>query len=417
MKNTLADFNFFYTFFRPFVDYGTYNHYRNVVIRGRNNIPWGEHYIFAPCHQNALMDALLVLLITHRPVAFLARADIFSNPTIASFLNFLRISPVYRIRDGRDQLGKNEEVFNNSRDVLLKGMPLCLMAEGRHNDKHQMLPLVKGMFRIAGETQKRLGDKPLYIVPVGIDYDEYQQPYSNVCINIGKPIAVQDYMPMYEENEPVALNQMRDALAVALKGQMHHVTTKEEYDAEYAYCHMQTQATLKELSLSNTPWGRFMARKHISEQLANLAEEERATHLAEGAAWAQQVAEQGVPLWFASKGWNWGKTALSVLGVLTTLWLILPIWKYWMLSNLIVYLPTHLLAKKLIKDTQFRSSVNYGIRLFATFFYILIAAIVMALTHSVASGLTTIVLGMLSAHVTPRIFMLLRDIYYSLKYN
>lgn len=419
MKNSLADFNFFYTFFRPFVDYGTYSHYRTTTIKGRENLPTDGPYIFAPCHQNALMDALLVLNITHRPVAFLARADIFKNPTLAAFLRFLRISPVYRIRDGRDQLSKNEAVFNNSRDVLLSGMPLCLMAEGTHNNKHQMLPLVKGMFRIAGETQKRLGDKKLYIVPVGFDYDEYQQTYSNICINIGKPISVSDFMPMYEENEPVALNQMRDALAVALKEQMHHVETKEHYDAEFAYCHLKTQETLKELNLRNDAWGRFMARKHISRQLWGKSEEEKAPLYAQGEAYAAALQRKGVPLWFASKNWNWGKSLLALAVVILTVMLILQFvgLKVWLLSNLIVYLPTSLLVKRLIKDTQFRSSVNYGIRLFVTFFYVLIAGIVAACCGGLMHGLLYWVVGAISVYVTPRFMVLLRDVLYGTKIN
>ena len=417
MKNSLADFNFFYTFFRPFVDYGTYSHYRTTTIKGRENIPWNEHYIFAPCHQNALMDALVVLNITHRPVAFLARADIFKNPTLAAFLHFLRISPVYRIRDGRDQLSKNEEVFNNSRDVLLKGMPLCLMAEGTHNNKHQLLPLVKGMFRIAGETQKRLGEKKLYIVPVGFDYDEYQEPYSNLCINIGKPISVTDFMPMYEENEPVALNQMRQALAESLKGQMHHVETKEHYDAEFAYCHLKTQDTLKELKLKNNAWGRFMARKHISQQLSQLSDEEKAPMYAQGEQYAAALKRKGVPLWFASKGWNWGKSLLALLAVALVVALVLKFvgLKMWLLSNLIVYLPTNLLVKRLIKDTQFRSSVNYGIRLFVTFLYVLIAGIVVACVNSPIVGLLYWLTGAASVFVTPRVFIVLRDLYYGIR--
>lgn len=416
MKNTLADFNFFYSFFRPVVDYGTRAHYRSVTIKGRENIPWDEHYIFAPCHQNALMDALLVLLITGKPVVFLARADIFSNPTIAAFLNFLRISPVYRIRDGRDQLGKNEQVFNNSRDVLLKGMPLCLMAEGRHNDKRQMLPLVKGMFRIAGETQKRLGEKPLYIVPVGFDYDEYERPYSNVCLNIGKPIAVQDFMATYESNEPVALNQMRDALAVSLKGQMHHVSAKEEYEAEYAYCHQQTPSTLKALKLRNNAWGRFMARKHVSEQVSEMAEDERTRVFAEGAAYAKGLKKAGVPLSFAS-AFN-GSDLLVETGLAAMVLVLIALtvgFKFWILSDLIVYLPTSLLVRKLIKDTQFRSSVNYGIRLFVTFLYILIGAVITAFVVGPFRGLLFLIVGALSAYVTPRIFMWARDVYYAIR--
>lgn len=415
MKNTLADFNFFYSILRPLVDYGTYNHYRSVTIKGRENLPQHDAYILAPCHQNALMDALLILLINPRPIAFLARADIFQKKAQAKALNFLRIGPVYRIRDGRDNLSRNDQVFKNSREVLEKGVPLCLMAEGTHNDKHQMLPLVKGMFRIACGTQKELGDKPLYIVPVGLDYDHYEDLYHNVCINIGKPIDVRPFMAEYETNEPVALNQMRQALAEGLGQQMHNVLANEHYDDEYAYCHLKTQETLKELKLKNNPWGRFMARKHISQQLAQLTEEDKLPLYAQGAAFAAEQKQKGVPLWFASKGWTRGKSLLALLAVAFTVWAIAPIWKYWLLSNLIVYLPTHLITKYKIKDPQFRSSVNFGIRLFATFLYMLITFIVFICCKGFWTALGVLLLGFVSIHVTPRIFILLRDVWYGMK--
>jgi 1-acyl-sn-glycerol-3-phosphate acyltransferase len=415
MKNTLADFNFFYSILRPLVDYGTYNHYRSVTIKGRENLPQHDAYILAPCHQNALMDALLILLIHPRPIAFLARADIFQKKAQAKALNFLRIGPVYRIRDGRDNLSRNDQVFKNSREVLEKGVPLCLMAEGTHNDKHQMLPLVKGMFRIACGTQKELGDKPLYIVPVGLDYDHYEDLYHNVCINIGKPIDVRPFMAEYETNEPVALNQMRQALAEGLGQQMHNVLADEHYDDEYAYCHLKTQETLKELKLKNNPWGRFMARKHISQQLAQLTEEDKLPLYAQGAAFAAEQKQKGVPLWFASKGWTRGKSLLALLAVAFTVWAIAPIWKYWLLSNLIVYLPTHLITKYKIKDPQFRSSVNFGIRLFATFLYMLITFIVFICCKGFWTALGVLLLGFVSIHVTPRIFILLRDVWYGMK--
>jgi 1-acyl-sn-glycerol-3-phosphate acyltransferase len=415
MKNTLADFNFFYSILRPLVDYGTYNHYRSVTIKGRENLPQHDAYILAPCHQNALMDALLILLIHPRPIAFLARADIFQKKAQAKALNFLRIGPVYRIRDGRDNLSRNDQVFKNSREVLEKGVPLCLMAEGTHNDKHQMLPLVKGMFRIACGTQKELGDKPLYIVPVGLDYDHYEDLYHNVCINIGKPIDVRPFMAEYESNEPVALNQMRQALAEGLGQQMHNVLANEHYDDEYAYCHLKTQETLKELKLKNNPWGRFMARKHISQQLAQLTEEDKLPLYAQGAAFAAEQKQKGVPLWFASKGWTRGKSLLALLAVAFTVWAIAPIWKYWLLSNLIVYLPTHLITKYKIKDPQFRSSVNFGIRLFATFLYMLITFIVFICCKGFWTALGVLLLGFVSIHVTPRIFILLRDVWYGMK--
>lgn len=412
MKTKLADFNFFYSLLLPVVLYGVRCHYRRFMVKGRENIPWGEHFIIAPCHQNALMDALVVLEVMNRKTVFLARADIFQNPVARFFLTWLRISPVYRIRDGRDSLSRNEEIFNTSRQVLEKGVPLCLMAEGRHNDRHQLLPLVKGMFRIAGATQAELGDKPLYILPMGLDYDHYECLYHNVSAYIGKPIDIRQFMAEYAANEPVALNQMRGSLTVALKGQMHDVTSHDRYDDEYAYCHLKTQETLRQLHLSNNPFNRFLARKHVSEAVAALPEEQRQPLYDQGAAFAADCGRRGVPLWFAAKGWNGGKSLLAVLAVLLTVAAIAPIWKYWLLSNVAIFLPTHLFVRRAIKDTQFRSSVNYGIRLLLQFINGIVVFIVFTCMRNVWWGLGMVGLCILSAWVTPRVFMLLRDVWY-----
>ena len=416
MKNKLADFNFFYSLLLPVVLYGVRCHYRRFIVKGKENIPWGDPFIIAPCHQNALMDALVILEAMRHKTVFLARADIFQKPVTRYLLTGLRISPVYRIRDGKESLSRNEEIFNTSREVIKQGVPLCLMAEGTHNDRHQLLPLVKGMFRIAGATQSDLGDKPLYILPVGLDYDHYECLYHSVCVNIGKPIDVRQFMDEYETNEPVALNQMRRTLTASLKAQMHHVVSKDNYDNEYAYCHLMTQATLGQLQQPNNPWGRFMARKYTSEYISNLSEEERAPLYEKGAAFAADCRRSKVPLWFASKGWNWGKELLALLAALLTIAAITPIWKYWLLCNPIIYIPTHLFVRHSIKDPQFRSSVNYGIRLLLQSLYAIVIFIVFTCLHGIWWGLGMALLCVVSAWVTPRIFILLRDAWYGLKW-
>lgn len=414
MKNSLADFNFFYSAFSLATNYVTRCHYRKIVEKGRENIPVGEHFIVAPCHQNALMDPMLILQSFNKPVVFLARADIFKKPAIRAILTWLRISPVYRIRDGRDQLGRNEEIFDTAREVIEKNVPLCLMAEGRHNDRHQLLPLVKGMFRIAGATQLELGDTPLYILPVGIDYDEYEKPEASVVVNYGKPIDIRQFAEVYKENQPVALNQMRDALTPALKDLMHHVGSQDHYDEEYAYCHLKTQETLERLDLSNDVWGRFQARRHISLEMAGLSEEQREACYAEGAAFAEECRKKGVPLWFASKnvtstqvGWTF-----VILVAFVLLLSVSHLWGKWLISNIPVYLPTHLIPKYKIKDPQFRSSVNYGIRLIAQFLYTLVVAIVFWCTQGFFAGLMISIFSILSARLMPLLFARLRDVYY-----
>lgn len=401
------------------VNPATRGHYRTIVARGKERLPKDGPYIFAPCHQNALMDPLILLEILGRRVVFLARADIFKKPTIRAILTFLRIMPAFRIRDGRDQLGKNAEIFEKSVEVLLNGVPLCLMAEGTHNDKHQLRPLVKGMFRIAGEACRRLNGKPLYIVPVGMDYDEYEKPYSNVCVEFGEPIDIRPFMEDFVNNEPVALNRMREALTQGLKGVMHHVESTDRYDDEYAYSHLKTQDYLKENRLHNTQWNRYEARKAITRRLATLSDGDREGLLDEGKAFAERCRKRGIPLWFASKGWNWWKSLLTLLG--TALLLIITIGidpellLLLFIANPIVFLPTHLITHRIIEDPQFRSSINYGIRLGLHILYVPILFIVTAIVAGLLKAGVMLALCLMSAMVTPHLLALLRDVWYSLK--
>ena len=422
MKRSLADFNLFYTLVFPVVQFATLCHYRRVVVRGKENIPHDQQYILAPCHQNAMMDPLVVLMVMYRPIVFLARADIFAKPVARFFLTWLRISPVYRIRDGREQLTRNEAVFDNARQALEKGMPLCLMAEGTHNNRHQLLPLVKGMFRIAGETQRDLGDKPLYIVPVGLDYDHYENPYSSVVVNICPPIDVRQYMAEFSDNEPVALNHMRQDLTLAMKDAIHQVNADEHYDDEYAYCHLKTADNLKSLHLRNNVWGRFMARRHVSQQLAQLDPDSLVPRYDEGAAFARECEARHVPLWFASKCLGvpeWllvARWTLGLLGLLLLLFLCRDMLLLWILSNPVVYLPTHLIAKAKVKDPQFRSSINYGIRFALTLVYILTLFVLEICTSGLWRAVGILLMGLLSAWLTPKVYVFLRDLLYGYRW-
>ena len=89
----------------------------------------------------------------------------------------------------------------------------------------------------------------------------------------------------------------------------------------------------------------------------------------------------------------------------------------WLLSNPIVYLPTHLLAKAKVKDPQFRSSINYGIRFGLTLVYMILLFIVAVCVAGIWKALALVLLGVLSAFVTPRVFVLLRDMYYGYRWK
>ena len=389
MAKEIQDNNILYNILSPLVQFGTRCHYQVFDVHGLENLPTDGAYIIAPCHQQALMEPLAVLNFAPKPPVFLARADIFAKPVIRAILTFLKILPVYRMRDGMDNLAKNNDIFEKSRAVLLDGFPLCLMAEGRHNNRHQLLPLVKGMFRIAGETQRKLGDHPLYIVPTGIDFDEYERPYSNLVVHIGKPIAVQPFMETFEENEPVALNQMRETLARELRPLMHDIRSKEHYDEIFTLCVALNKRMRRAAGLRNNAWNRFRMRQQIATA-CDAMEAQGDSRFPQLMDQSRDYSDRCKRLHFHVKTpaehWSVGGTlaALAPLVALAVALVAVPVVRWVALFLLLCYpipfLPTHLITRKLIADTQFRSSVNFGIRFLLSFLYAIVIGIVVACT-------------------------------------
>lgn len=397
----IYQFNLTYSALRPLVEFATKCHYRRFVIRGKKHLPKGCSYIIAPNHQNAMMDPLVLLCSTHQSIVFLCRSDIFAKPVANFFLTWLKILPVYRIRDGKENLSKNDEIFAKSREVLLHRVPLCLFSEGRHNDKHQLLPLVKGMFRIAGDTQHRLADKPLYIVPTGLDYDDYERPFSNIVMHIGKPIDIRPYLSIFLENEPQALVQMREALTEGLTQQMHHIQSKEHYREFYTLSNIANRHVRRRHHRVNSAWNRFITRKEITAK-ADLMEQQgdsRLNPLVDLVCQYQQLCKTlGVREKFVAERWGIFTLLFSTLAVVAIVLsaIMMPMARQVLLFLVacypIIYLPTRQIPQYSIKDTQFRSSINFAIRFVLSIFYVL--------TFSIVCGCTK---GMWLHHLMPNL--------------
>lgn len=163
--------------------------FRSLQVCGKENIPEGAAVIYAPNHVNTLLDALAVLSMEERPVVFAARADIFRKKGPAKVLDFLKIIPISRIRDGVEALAENDRTFQVASDTLNAGLPFCIFPEGRHSQELGILPLRKGIARIALKAAGDMG-KPVYIVPVGLVYEDLRIFRTSLKINIGKAMQV-----------------------------------------------------------------------------------------------------------------------------------------------------------------------------------------------------------------------------------
>jgi 1-acyl-sn-glycerol-3-phosphate acyltransferase len=206
--------------------------YRKVIVIGKDHINFDDHLIFAPNHQNALMDALAVLFTNKGQNVFLGRADIFKKKFIASLLYFLKILPVYRIRDGYSNLKENDEIFKKTIDVIRSKCGLVVLPEGDHAGFRRLRQLKKGICRIAFQADEASGfNLEIKIIPVGIEFTNYHRYRQVLTVVYGKPIETAVYHELYKKSPEIALNELRNRLSSEIKKLMVHIESEEDYEA------------------------------------------------------------------------------------------------------------------------------------------------------------------------------------------
>lgn len=361
----------FYSILKPYVDFVTKIYFRTTVHNFKK-VPKDDIIIYAPNHQNALMDALAILASVHTEPVFLARADIFKKKTIEKILTFLRILPIYRIRDGKESLGNNDAIFRKTIDVLKNKNGLVILPEGTHGDKRRLKTLKKGIARIAFEAEEANDfNLDIKIVPVGLDWSNYINFRSKLFINFGDPIPVSDYYEEYKQHPARGMNMLRERVAEELKKHMIHIESEDYYEMFDEIRYLYLPKMMKKMGFeSKKQPNRFYAQKEIIAKLNDLVRDkpEEAKKLSEKTSRYTELLKK---LHF--RHWVVQKPIYSTAGIfLRTLCMIL-LFPIYLVGGIINYLPYKIPVwlTNNIKDTQFISSVRdvAGLVLF-TFYYL-----------------------------------------------
>ena len=206
-------------------------YFKRIKSLNRKNVPGKGAIIFAPNHQNAFMDAVIIGATTPRGPWFLTRASVFKTAMARYWLNALKMLPIYRFRDGLNQVKKNEEIIEGCMKLLSNKESLLIFPEGNHDLKWQLRILQKGITRIAFSTESennfQLG---LKIVPVGLQYEDLTKFRSDVLVNYGEPILMKDFQEIFEKDPLQAYNQFLGELSKRIKRLIVHIDKSLDHD-------------------------------------------------------------------------------------------------------------------------------------------------------------------------------------------
>jgi 1-acyl-sn-glycerol-3-phosphate acyltransferase len=217
-----------YNVVRIYVKIGLFFLFKRKSVYGKENIPKKGAVIFIGNHQNALIDAIVVPTTNDRNSHFLTRASAFKIGLVDQILRSLNMIPIYRMRDGVRTLEKNFVVFEQCVEILKQEKAIQIFAEGEHHLDRRVQPLKKGFARIILGTLQKYPDLPIFIVPVGINYDSHLNFPSSTSIYYGKPILANPFIDI--KNPDLKFKEITNQVSIALKNLTLHVADSLNYD-------------------------------------------------------------------------------------------------------------------------------------------------------------------------------------------
>lgn len=183
-------------------------------------------------HPNSFLDAVLLDILFERPVWSLARGDVFKKPFYSMLLLKLKMLPVYRTREGVENLEHNYKTFEACKQIFKQYGCVLIFSEGLCVNEWHLRTLKKGTARLAVSTWIEQGTdhskkNMLQVLPVGINYSSFSKIGKNVFINFGDLISSHE-MNLNESDGKMHL-QFNQKLQAALQPLVFEI---EKHDKE-----------------------------------------------------------------------------------------------------------------------------------------------------------------------------------------
>lgn len=340
-------------------------YYRRIRVSGIENIPPNSPVIFAPNHQYAFMDALVVTSVTSKIPFFLVRADIFQTRVANFLLRSLRMLPVYRKRDKVDVIKKNEEIFDLCVNILHERKNLIIFPEGNHSKIRRIRTIRKGILRIAFRALNEGSNiDDMVIIPVGINYDDNSNFQSDLFVQFGNPIRVADYNDLYLNNQPRAFGELTSQIHNSLVALTVNIDNAESYKFYENVLKIYTPHFM-EMKKMNYKYltERFSAYNTIIQGMNKIRKDGRDSfkkfEAANNKFFKQRLKSQFDPVYLGKYFGSRLQRFKNYLGLV----LFWPIYIYGLINNLPALLIPYIVGKFAVHDDHWRSSVNLSIGL------------------------------------------------------
>ncbi len=343
-------------------------------------------------HASTFLDAMLIMVLTKRTYHVLVRADVFQRPWAKWFLSQFNLIPIYRMRDGINQLEKNNETFERCLRIFENNGAIIIFPEANCVMERKLRKLQKGAARIAFQAEESNQFKlDLEIISVGITYERMKYFGGRLYMKVSDPFSIAHYKKLYQLDKNEALLKVTQQIESSLKACMTEVLHKKD-ETIFEHClawrkeklnFEEVQSIAHNVNLENEELKNVLAQAlHDFDQHLQRFKIRRATFV--------KLASKVI----------W-KRYLNLFIRLIDVIALFPFFLIGLLFNGIpFYLPLTMSKMFFKNEPEYHNSINMaGSVLLFILFYITYAILLLVYSHSIILSTFVVIFGLLCGMV------------------
>ncbi|MEL6925030.1 MAG: 1-acyl-sn-glycerol-3-phosphate acyltransferase, partial [Bacteroidota bacterium] len=282
----------------------------------------------------------------------------------------LKTIPIFRARDGFQNLKNNQATFERVYKLLGEGNNILILAEGVCKHEKRMRPIQKGTARMAFGTFEKYGTRNIGIIPVGVNFTDPNRFRSEVMVDVGPVIDLEDFMADYDQNPRRGVTQLTKEISKRMKKRIVHID--DPADDAFVERLLTLNRNFKQESMlpalargHNWLW----EEKQIADRVNAMAPADKTQLRAEVEQYFDALDQQGISDVAVAKPryYNWVNTLIIILGSIPFL--------LGLVANVWPLLFARWLADRVVKQVQFHASVNFAVGMFSYALYWLVLMI------------------------------------------
>lgn len=193
--------------------------FHSLIVDKQSMLKLKGPLLIASNHPNSFLDAIIFDILFDLPITSLARGDAFQSKQVFRILRILKMLPIYRIREGAENLHINYQTFDACIEIFKKNEGVLIFSEGLCVNEWRLRPLKKGTARLALKAWKE--GIPLKVLPAGINYSSFRRYGKLIHVRFGELIGKEHFdLSLAEGN---VYNQFNELLQAQLQQLVYEI--------------------------------------------------------------------------------------------------------------------------------------------------------------------------------------------------